>query len=388
MTPQNILVKEGFKRGSDIKVQLSHLATMIVSNSMHQGYNASTSGVDRVFLAPELATYKMGPKNDVWSVGTILYLLVTGGVTDKRHEERFDFSEEVWYNVSEELKDFMLMAVNVDPQKRASVSDLLSSDFLKHAKSQALTTTPFDETHLTEQGGNLYKFYMAHCLNEIVYRFRLNLEKRKDVLSLKEKLISAKHLSGNNHSRTPDPDVIEINYFERTLVSKFGEYEAERIAGFFRMNNTHHFKFNEAIIGITQLFEEDLDEIIAQCFDKLDITDEAALTVKYIRQGLLVNARTHVNPVMKTHNKALLKHVYDMKSSKTFSKIEFAGYVKQCLENETKERSPSSSIRRSFRQQASSAGRSKEDSHGQRHEGSYGSGSSGTRKQKIGSTPG
>lgn len=76
-------------------------------------------------------------------------------------------------------------------------------------------------------------------------------------------------------------------------------------------------------MGVNQLFDEDLDEIIAQCFDKLDITDEATLTVKYIRQGLLVNARTHINPAMKDHNKALLKHVYDMKSTKTFGKVEF-----------------------------------------------------------------
>ena len=81
-------------------------------------------------------------------------------------------------------------------------------------------------------------------------------------------------------------------------------------------------------MGVVQLFDEDLDEIIAQCFDKLDITDEASLTVKYIRQGLLVNSRTHINPSMKTHNKALLKYVYDMKSTKTFGKVEFAQYIR------------------------------------------------------------
>ena len=47
--------------------------------------------------------------------------------------------------------------------------------------------------------------------------------------------------------------------------------------------------------GVSQLFDEDLDEIIAQSFDKLDITDDNVLTVKYIRQGLLVNSKTHVS---------------------------------------------------------------------------------------------
>ena len=44
---------------------------------------------------------------------------------------------------------------------------------------------------------------------------------------------------------------------------KFGEYEATRIAGFFAQNNTHAFTFEEAIMGVTQLFDEDFDEIIA-----------------------------------------------------------------------------------------------------------------------------
>lgn len=122
-------------------------------------------------------------------------------------------------------------------------------------------------------------------------------------------------------------------------MEKFGEYEADRVREFFEKNNIYSVTFDEAMRGIAQLFDEDLDEIIAQCFDKLDINDEATLTVKYIRQGLLVNARTHVNPILKTHNKALLKFVYDMKSTKTFGKDEFGQYIRQCLsQSEAKER--------------------------------------------------
>jgi hypothetical protein len=40
----------------------------------------------------------------------------------------------------------------------------------------------------------MYKFYMAHCINEMMCRFRLNKEKKKDVMSLKERLSDAKNL--------------------------------------------------------------------------------------------------------------------------------------------------------------------------------------------------
>ena len=125
-----ILVKDGFKRGNEIKVQLSHLAAMIFSQALHQGSASYISGVDRIFLAPEISQYKMGPKCDSWSIGVLIYLLITGGVMDKRHEEFFDFKEPIWFNISEELKDFVIGAVTVDPQQRPSIDELLGTEFI------------------------------------------------------------------------------------------------------------------------------------------------------------------------------------------------------------------------------------------------------------------
>ena len=89
----------------------------------------------------------------MWSIGAILYLCITGGVTDKRHEEYFDFREQVWYNVSEELKDFMLRMLIEDPKKRSSIRDLLKTDFIRMAQgynSEGLDETPLEDTNLTD----------------------------------------------------------------------------------------------------------------------------------------------------------------------------------------------------------------------------------------------
>jgi serine/threonine protein kinase len=150
--------------------------------------------VDRIYIAPELNNYKTGPKCDVWSIGIVLYLLITGGIQDKRHEEFFDFKEAVWFSVSEELKEFMLMALVVDPRQRASLDQLLSTEFISSARQSSLDSTPLAETNLAEGGGNMYKFYMAHCINEVICRFRINRDKRRQIHLLRDRLVDSKPL--------------------------------------------------------------------------------------------------------------------------------------------------------------------------------------------------
>ena len=49
--------------------------------------------------------------------------------------------------------------------------------------------------------------------------------------------------------------------------------------------------------------------------------------MKYIRQGLLVNIHTHMNPTMKEQTKALLKPLVKAKKVKTFDKEDFSKYI-------------------------------------------------------------
>lgn len=64
------------------------------------------------------------------------------------------------------------------------------------AKENTLDDTPLEETSLTDQGSNLYKFYMAHCINEIVCRYRLNQDKRNKIFAIRDMVVEDYALNG------------------------------------------------------------------------------------------------------------------------------------------------------------------------------------------------
>jgi serine/threonine protein kinase len=52
-----------------------------------------------MFLAPEIRSKTpevVTTVSDIWSVGAICYLLITGGHPDKKSREKFNFKESIW----------------------------------------------------------------------------------------------------------------------------------------------------------------------------------------------------------------------------------------------------------------------------------------------------
>eukprot|EP00924_Labyrinthula_sp_SR-Ha-C_P004114 maker-scaffold_3-snap-gene-14.44-mRNA-1 protein AED:0.22 eAED:0.23 QI:0/0/0/1/0/0/3/0/771 len=96
------------------------------------------------FMAPEIsAGQEQSSKCDCWSLGIVLYILLSGGFhpfykqkSDKKHYLEITphvklFPVDNWKVVSTEAKDFIRGLLTIDPEKRMSYEEMLKHEWLK-----------------------------------------------------------------------------------------------------------------------------------------------------------------------------------------------------------------------------------------------------------------
>ena len=189
LTPQNVLVRSESNSSTTeppILIDIVNVVPMMLAQMKNPHGFYYVTGVDRLFLAPELNLGDVGPYNDVWSVGAILYLMITGGRSSKRPVEKFKFKEEVWGTVSKRLKNFLTEMLQVAPEYRPEVDDLLRHMFIKASNNGSLSQYEIQETNLAVDGSNLMQFQMAFCLNQIATKRAESQTKMRNIESMRD----------------------------------------------------------------------------------------------------------------------------------------------------------------------------------------------------------
>jgi serine/threonine protein kinase len=99
------------------------------------------------YMAPEVLMNMRGARNvcatpvDVWSIGIITYMLISGlhpfdsgkttqNIINRIIKGKYEFPSPIWDKVPKECKDFIKRCLVFDPKKRATVSELLKHPFV------------------------------------------------------------------------------------------------------------------------------------------------------------------------------------------------------------------------------------------------------------------
>ena len=141
LKPENILL--GKKPVDDNGPFIVKLSDFGLSRLVGQSNLMQTMCGTPSYLAPEVlgggAVSGYGLNVDIWSMGVILYILLSGrhpfdesssGVLDRVKAAQFSFDDRVWQDVSSEAMDCIQACLVVSPQKRIAAAQLHQHSFI------------------------------------------------------------------------------------------------------------------------------------------------------------------------------------------------------------------------------------------------------------------
>lgn len=139
LKPENILYAS---KDDDAELKIIDFG-LSKQTKRHSGSSMATIVGTPYYVAPEVLHGKYGFDCDQWSLGVILYILLSGylpfsgdnaaEVFEKISEGRFDFHHREWKKVSEEAKDLIKRLLTVDPKKRIKPGEALKHPWFKTA---------------------------------------------------------------------------------------------------------------------------------------------------------------------------------------------------------------------------------------------------------------
>lgn len=102
------------------------------------------------YIAPEVLNSEYNEKCDVWSVGVILYILLSGRPPFDGNDDReivkqvkigaYNFSGPEWKHVSKEAKDLISKMLTYDMNARISAEECLNNIWIRKKVAEPVDT--------------------------------------------------------------------------------------------------------------------------------------------------------------------------------------------------------------------------------------------------------
>ena len=149
------------------------------------------------YKAPEQFSGICTDKSDMWSLGVIIYVMLSGylpfkGKNDEQMAESIKYSEPSfasveWERVSEDAKDLIKHLLEKDPEKRYSAKEAFNHNWILNGQSQYLFTRSVSELGIK----NLMKFRYHMKLRQAILEFIIShLTHNREIQELQQAFIA------------------------------------------------------------------------------------------------------------------------------------------------------------------------------------------------------
>ncbi|KAF4381252.1 calcium and calcium/calmodulin-dependent serine/threonine-protein kinase [Cannabis sativa] len=252
------------------------------------------------YVSPEaLSQGNITPKTDMWSLGVILYILLSGyppfiAQSNRQKQQMilagdFSFYEKTWKNISSSAKQLIKSLLTVDPQKRPSAVELLDhpwvrGDLAKEEQMDGEVVTRLQSFNARR------KFRAAAIASVLSSSIFLRTKQLKSLLKshdlsqdeIENLRIHFKKICANGDNAT-------LSEFEEVLKAMNMSSlvpMASRIFDLFDDNRDGTVDMREILCGFSSLKKTEGDEALHLCFQMYDTDRSGCITKEEVASML------------------------------------------------------------------------------------------------------
>jgi len=270
---ENLLVTETNFDEADVKVADFGLSALLPRRELQQDegemkkYNKLTDmWGTRVYFAPEIYRQRYGPQVDLWAVGVVLFILLSGHTPFQSEEEVFSKTRvndtltkrSVWAKVSDTAKDMIRKLLEINPVTRLNAGEALNHPFIVFKGSEGSLEAAHTQLKREKAKRNIAD--MMNLLNILQALEDSGATQEISPLTKQVQHNMSKTLTKSKSAKTQSAtDSLEEIYraFHLLDYSKDGCIDTQEFGAFLKIFGVEIVK--ESIADIISLVDKDLD---------------------------------------------------------------------------------------------------------------------------------
>lgn len=316
--PENILITED----GDLKLIDFGLSKQVKNKKM------KTIVGTPYYIAPEVLQGKYGLKCDVWSLGVIMYILLSGylpfggsgaaEVFEKVSEGKYSFSQKEWKKVSKEGMDLIEHMLEVDTKKRYTAEQCLKHKWFAVAKENKhdQDKDPLDADVLK----NLVQFKGSSTLKKAAMNMLVKTVSANEFDKLREQFEAL------DEDKTGQVDAEELSRALKKSKLNISDEQIEAIIKEVDSAGNNMINYTEFLAATMTARKWLNDNRLMMLFKEFDIDDTGFITKENLEEAF--------HKLDKPITKADIKAILDAHDDSKDGKISYEEFCKMMLGEE------------------------------------------------------
>ncbi|KAF5767819.1 putative protein kinase CAMK-CDPK family [Helianthus annuus] len=236
------------------------------------------------YIAPEVLKRKYGPEVDIWSIGVMLYILLSGvppfwaesehGIFNAILRGHIDFTSDPWPSISPPAKDLVKKMLNSDPKQRLTAHQVLSHPWV--VEDGEAPDKPLGNAVL----GRLKQFKAMNNFKKVALRVIAGCLSEEEIMGLKQMF------KGMDSDNSGTITLEELKHGLSKQGTRLSESEVKQLLEAADADGNGTIDYEEFITATMHMNRMDREDHLYTAFQYFDKDNSGYITIEELEHAL------------------------------------------------------------------------------------------------------